>query len=296
MIILVLRVAIFRVLAVALLVSAAAIPGIGTALAQTGDVTPKVFSGPLPLSRGTITAGSPEAVYLSKPDFCRIVTVEWGWDNCDGLEAMVITHVPGVDTTLVERPNSEGHVSFEDWKGADQAKVIHDIETDLAAGMKAQGEKIGQKIEFKGWRVYPTLDEGKNYLVYATDSIWNGEAITNIKATVFDRRGYVVFDIVPVASDATEADIRAMVEATIATYKPTADQGYAAFAPGDKVAATGALGVLAALVGVKLGKVGLIGLFAVALIALKKGAILVVLPFIWLYRKLRGRKDQGPSA
>ena len=108
-------------------------------------------------------------------------------------------------------------------------------------------------------------------MVYATDSTSNGELVTNIKATVFDRRGYVVFPIVPLGTTLTDLEIREMVDATLTSYVPVPDDTHASFVSDDKVAA--AIGVLATLVKVKFGKAAVGGLLAAALLFLKKGCV-----------------------
>lgn len=261
--------------------------------AQAGDIAPLPFTQALNLSRGSVSPGSAEGVYLTLTDACKIAMGDWGWDSCDGLDAMIVQHLPGVDTTLIDKPNSDGFVTYEDWEGGDRDAAIAQIETELASSLKAQGEKTGQDIAFKGWRVYPTLDVANNRMVYATDSTWNGDPVINIKATVFDRRGYVVFSIVPVSDAMTELEIRNMVDATLAAYLPAPDETYTSFVSGDKVAAAGAIGVLATLVGVKYGKAAVGGIIAAALLFLKKGAFLVLLPIAWVVRKLRGKKSDA---
>jgi uncharacterized membrane-anchored protein len=258
---------------------------------QTDQLVPLSFEGPLSLARGSIKADSTNSFYLSKADACTIATVDWGWESCEGMDALTYFLVPGADAILFETPNSEGHVTMDDWQSADKDDVIKGIETDLAAGLAAQGEKLGVPVMFKRWLVYPTLDTEKKVLYYATEAMWGGEPNINIKASVFDRKGYVAFTIVTQSNMPTEAEIRAMVHATIAHYQSEPGQDYASFVPGDAVSATGALGVLAALVGVKFGKAALGGIIAVALAFLKKGGIiLLAIPFIWLKNRVFGKR------
>jgi uncharacterized membrane-anchored protein len=267
-----------------------------SAFAQSGDVKPLSFTGPVSLARGSVSADSATSFYVSKADACTIAKVDWGWSDCQGMDALTFFLVPGADAILFETPNSDGYVTMDDWQSADKDEAIKTIETDLAAGLAAQGEQLGTPVVFKGWRVYPTLDADKKVLYYATESTWGGDTNINIKASVFDRLGYVAFTIVTISDNPTEADIRAMVDATIAHYQAESGQDYASFVPGDVVSATGALGVLAALVGVKFGKAALGGLIAVALVFLKKGGILLLaVPFIWMKNRLFGKGKAAPQ-
>jgi hypothetical protein len=254
--------------------------------APPADIKPLPFDGALSLARGAVKGATINSFHLSKTDACTIATVDWGWESCEGMDALTYFLVPGADAILFEMPNSDGHVSMEDWAAADKDDTIKSIETDLAAGLAAQGEKLGVPVVFKGWLVYPTLDTEKKVLYYATEATWGAEPNINIKASVFDRQGYVAFTIVTQSNTPTEAEIRAMVDATLAHYQSEPGQDYASFVPGDAVSATGALGVLAALVGVKFGKAAIGGIIAVAILFLKKGGILLlILPFAWLKKR-----------
>jgi hypothetical protein len=260
------------------------------AQAQSDEVTPLSFTGALRLARGSVDADNTNSFYLSKADACTIAKVDWGWASCDVMDALTFFLVPGADAILFEMPNSDGYVTMDDWQSADTDEAIRTIETELAAGLRAQGEQLGMPVEFKGWLVYPTLDTEKKLLYYATEATWNGEPNINIKASVFDRQGYVAFTIVTISNNPTEAEVRAMVDATIAHYRPEPGQDYASYVAGDAVSATGALGVLAALVGVKFGKAALGGLIAAAVLFLKKGGILLLaVPLIWLKKRLFGK-------
>jgi hypothetical protein len=260
--------------------------------AQSSDLAPLSFTNPLSLARGSLTSDSVNSFHVSDADACMIAKEDWGWAGCDGMDALTFFLVPGADAILFETPNSDGYVTTEDWQSSDKEEAIASIETELAAGLRAQGEQLGIPIVFDGWLVYPTLDPEKHVLYYATKSTWNGETNINVKASFFDRKGYVAFTIVTISTNPTEAEIRAMVNATIAHYQPQEGQDYASYVAGDAVSATGALGVLAALVGVKFGKAAFGGLLAAAALFLKKGGfLLLALPFAWVKKRFsRSRK------
>ena len=250
--------------------------------AQASDYTPVPFTETLTLSRGSVSPPSPNSFYLGRDDYCEITQSEWGWQSCASIDAFLLGGAPGVDTAIIEKPVSDGYVTYDDWNDADRDEEIAAIETELALSMRSQSEATGQDIHFLGWRAYPTLDQQKNYLYYATDIEWDCERLINITATIFDRRGYVTFSIVPLSSELNEAQIAKMVDDTLAPYSPAPDESYAAFETGDKIAAAGAVGVLATLVGVKYGKTAFAGLAAIALLVLKKAWFLLLFPLIWI--------------
>ena len=220
---------------------------------------------------------------------CAYVTQSWGWSDCTGVDAMIWGQIPGVDTTIVETPNSAGYVTFEDWEGEDKEVVIRDIEENLRVGLQAQAQATGSDIAFTGWSVYPTLDRENQMMYYATNLRWDGDDTVNITATVFDRRGYVEFMIVPSASNVTAAQTEKLITHTLASYTPAVGENYAAWETGDKIAAVGAVGVLAALAGVQYSKGAATGLVAVLILILKKAWFVLLLPFLWLKRLFRGR-------
>ena len=259
------------------------------AIVWAQEINPIPFTQALSVSRGSVTPASQDAVYLTQKDMCAYVTQSWGWSDCTGVDAMIWGQIPGVDTTIVETPNSAGYVTFEDWEGEDKEAVIRDIEENLRVGLRAQAEATGSDIAFTGWSVYPTLDREKQMMYYATNLRWDGDDTVNITATVFDRRGYVEFMIVPSAANVTAAQTEKLITNTLASYTPTVGENYAAWETGDKIAAVGAVGVLAALAGVQYSKGAATGLMAVLLLILKKAWFVLLLPFIWL-KSLFGRR------
>ncbi|MEP1538828.1 MAG: DUF2167 domain-containing protein [Paracoccaceae bacterium] len=249
-------------------------------LAQSGGIDPRPFTQPLSLSRGVLVSGDDAALYLTKDDYCEIVLYEWGWDECASIDAMTVQPFAGTDTVIVSKPNTDGYVKLDDWDSAERKSAVREIELSLAEGMRAQGEKLGQDLRFIGWRTQPTLNKEKKYLYYATDSSWNGAPVTNITATVFDRKGFVEFSIVPDRDDLTSAEVENMINSVLDLYTPKQKESYSEFVTGDNVAAVGAIGVLAGLVGVKYGKAAATGLFALGVLLLKKFYFLLLIPLL----------------
>lgn len=262
------------------------------AAAARQDYHPLAFDQPLKVTRGTMSPRSPYARYLSHDETCRYLVSEQGWleGDCASVENILINPVPGIASAVIYKPVDEGYVRFDDWSQSKEA--IAQIWTDLTAALKAQGERLNRTIVPEKWLVYPTLDPRKAYMDYALSIDWGGVSDVNVKASLFDRSGYVTFLILPARPDASAADIQALVTRLLAAYASDPETSYFDFKPGDKVAAIGAAGVLAALVGVKLAKVAAVGVFAVLLAAGKKLLfLLVVLPFLALKRLLGRRKS-----
>ncbi len=259
---------------------------------EAPEYNPIAFKEPIKMNRGTFSPADAEAVYLTKEESCKLAKADWGWTDCQSMHSLVFYHTPDIDNILLKTPNSEGYVSFDDWNSGDRQEAIDEIWESYVEGLKSQSAQAGVPISAEKWVVYPTLDQERKTLYYAILMNWDGEPVINISASLFDRKGYIPFDIVPNASEASEETIKSLVLATIDSYKPQETNAYADFVEGDKTAATGVLGVLATLVGVKYGKAAAVGIFAILLALLKKGWIILLLPLVFLKNKLFGNKDE----
>lgn len=261
--------------------------------AQTMPQGTDFFTEALSVSRGKITPMSQTGEVWMQSYYCSIVKSEWGWDDCNGIDAFIVGMNSDIDTLIVSTPDSEGLVKFDDWKDGDLKEEISAIEASLSENLREQSKIAGQTIEFRNWRVYPTLDEEKKIMYYATDIAWGNEVSTNVKATVFDRYGYVSFLIMPSSADLDADGVRRVVLDAISHYTPNPSADYSSFASGDKVAAVGAVGVLATLIGVKYTKTALAGVFAIVLVLLKKAWLIVLLPFFAIKKYLSRNKNNS---
>lgn len=111
--------------------------------AQDNPYSPLNFAEPMSLYRGKISPASPDAVYLDDKDRCDILKNDWGWQSCDGIEAMIYGLAPGIDTVMIGEPNSEGFVKFDDWEDADRQDEIDATWNDFVEGSRARGEAPG---------------------------------------------------------------------------------------------------------------------------------------------------------
>ncbi|PBC02383.1 DUF2167 domain-containing protein [Mesorhizobium sp. WSM3860] len=262
--------------------------------AGDADYHPQNFTQPLNAARGTINPAGGGAIYLKPEDRCNLVVKEFGWDRdqCGTIDQLIFGFTPEIDNLTVEQPVSDGYVSLADWDSAGRGEEISAIEESFKESVKAQSERIGQEIRLDGWLVYPQVDKARNILYYANILNWGGDRTINISVSIFDRQGYVPMKIVPVDGNIAANSVLKIVEASAAAYKPKAGSSYFEHSSGDKVAGYGALGVLAAMLGVKFGKAAGVGLIALALVVLKKGAFLLLLPLVWL-RRLFSRNKAG---
>jgi uncharacterized membrane-anchored protein len=251
------------------------------------------FTEPLKTERGELAPIGPGALTLSDADTCQMAMKEWGWADCEGIDKIAIEMGPDIDTMMVNKPVSEGYVKLDDFVGDKSDDAIQSIGSEFKENLAAQSKRLGAKIEFVGWRVYPTADRQRNLIYYALDTTWNTDPQTSIKAIVLDRYGYMVMEVLPMEDNLGAQQIKAVLDQAISAYTPKAQASYSNFQSGDKVAAYGGLGVLATVLGVKYGKAATAGFIAVALLLLKKAGFLVVVPFLALgalFKRVFGRK------
>ena len=252
--------------------------------AEQNPYNPINFTERLNLSRGSLSPISPDGLYLNAEETCKFVQQEWAWEkqSCGEIEALIFAHQPGVDSLMVMAPNSQGHVKFDDWNEDSLSDEIDTIWQEFSEGARAQGEKLGVKIEPVKWQIYPTLDKEKSIMYYAILMNWGGEMNLNVRATLFDRRGYVPFSLIPADPNVSESEVKRMVVASLDSYGPKAEESYFDFKDGDKIAAAGALGVLATLVGVKYGKGAFAAILGVILVLAKKFWFILLVPLVFL--------------
>ncbi len=251
------------------------------------------FQAPLHLSRGELMPASADAVYLDHGDSCRLIVDHYGWSPaaCEAVETVIADYDAGIDTIIVEAPNSDGYVSFDDWTAMDSDEAIDAIWAKLVDGARRQSADSGYDIRMADWRIRPHLNKDRGYLYYATLIEWDGETLVNVKATLFDRHGYVTFRIVPVADVPSAAELTAMVERVLEGYRPKETMAYRDFRSGDKVAGIGLIGVLATLAGVQVATPTGTGLIAIAISFLGRLWFLLVLPVVWLWRAMTGGRS-----
>jgi uncharacterized membrane-anchored protein len=222
-----------------------------------------------------------------------LVRKEFGWkeSQCDEVENIVFSYLPNIDNLIVNKPTSDGFVKFDDWDDRNIDDEIEVIWNSYAEGLASQSAQLGVKITPVDWYVYPTLKKNKGYMYYAVLLDWDGEQTLNVSATLFDRKGFVNFTIVPIDSSIEKRELEKTIDDVLVSYEPTANQSYIDFSSGDKIAAVGAVGVLASLLGVKYGKAAASGLIAILLIFVKKLWFLIFLPFVLIPKLFRRKKE-----
>ena len=156
-----------------------------------------------------------------------------------------------------------------------------------------QSKSIEANMEVIRWLVRPTLVKKSNYMYYAYLIKQDGQTMPQIVATVFDRKGYIPFRLVPrnLTSSSSDEEFQETIEAALALYSPNTTEAYSDYTKGDKVSEYGVFGVLAALAGIKWGKAVAVGAFATFMLFAKKFWWIIFIPIAFFGRKLFKKKD-----
>lgn len=88
-----------------------------------------------------------------------MVQKEFGWlaSQCDEIENIVFGYLPNLDNIIVNKPNTDGFVKFDDWEDRDLDAEIELIWDSYVSGIASQSAQLGINITPIDWYVYPTL-------------------------------------------------------------------------------------------------------------------------------------------
>ncbi len=194
--------------------------------------------------------------------------------------------------------DSSGHVSDEDAASTNYDDLLKQIQ-DAIKEQNPERERQGfDPITLVGWAEPPHYDKATHALHWARDLIFGNDPkaghTLNYSVRVLGREGVTQLDFVAGLDQLQE--INAAIPTVIDTVQYDSGKRYADFVDGDKIAAYSMAGMIAAGAGVKVAaKLGLLAIvlgyfksFGIALLALKKGLIVVLAGVIAAGRKVLG--------
>ena len=267
--------------------------------------------GPIKLPGADVTLNVSDQFYYLNPDDTRKVLVQlWGnpGDSADGTLGMIFPakYSPTDQRTwgsIVEYDGS-GHVSDDDAASTDYNDLLKQIQDGIKENNPEREKQGFAPITLVGWAEPPHYDKATHALHWARDLIFgsdpNGPHTLNYSVRVLGREGVTQLDFVAGLDQLQE--INDVIPDVINTVQYDSGKRYADFVNGDKIAAYGMAGMIAAGAGVKVAaKLGFLAFvlgffksFGVALLALKKGLIVVVAAVAAVGRKILGvfRRDK----
>lgn len=251
-----------------------------------------IKSGTVTLGDGIASVTLPEGYYFLDPASSAVVLSDL-WGNPPGgfvlgmifpREASPLHDTWGVTIEF----DPLGYVSDEDAEQIDYADLLETMKADTLAANPERQKAGYPQVTLAGWAEPPHYLAAERALYWAKDLVFEGEAehTLNYNIRKLGRKGVLVVTFIAGMDQLGEVTRAAPELLTMVSF--TEGNRYADFVPGtDTVAAVGLGGLIAGKV---LAKAGLL----VALLAfLKKGAFLIILPVVWLVRRVRGGGATG---
>ena len=271
--------------------------------------------GAIKLAGASATLNVSDQFYYLNPQDTRKVLVQlWGnpenaVDNTLGMifPAKYSPTDPHSWGSLVDY-DASGHVSDDDAASTDYNEVLKQIQDAINEANPDREQQGYDPITLVGWAEPPHYDKATHALHWARDLIFgkdpNAPHTLNYSVRVLGREGVTELDFIAGLEQLPE--INAAIPSVINTVQYDSGKRYADFVNGDKIAAYSMAGMIAAGAGVKIAaKLGFLAVvlgffksFGVALLALKKGLIVVVAGVLAAGRKVLGlfRRNKNTDA
>lgn len=246
------------------------------------------ITGDVNLPEG-VTLHLKEGFYFVDGEDARTILTE-AWGNPPGAAASALGMIfPGTvspigDTWGIEvYPDPIGYVDDKDAATINYGELLASMQDDTREGNPERVKAGYDPITLVGWAQPPQYD-GENKRLYWAKELKFGDApenTLNYDIRFLNRRGVLVMSYI--ASMKQLEEVNASLPKVLDTVEFGQGFRYADFVPGtDTVAAVGVGGLIAGKV---LAKTGLL----VVLLALaKKFGIVLFLPLVWVWRKIRG--------
>lgn len=250
--------------------------------------------GALEIHRGEVTFPGggyslqlPEGYYaLTGEDAAWVTTTIWGNLPDPDLDALIFQggNSPLDDGwAVVVEDISDGHITDFEANTLDFNEIITSAQSRVEEDNKQRKAQGLATVTVVGIAGTPGYDPSRRALKFAKLLQFEGvEGRTlNSQIWVLSRHGFVLFNVL--GTEAQVAEIDAKAPELIGMVKLAEGNRHEDYVPGVDAAAEGGL---TGLLGGGVAQVALVG---VALALLKKFGVLLVLPVVWLFRRLRGR-------
>lgn len=229
--------------------------------------------------------------FLDKKDAVSVLTEAWG-NPPNSASDTVGMIFPAKYDPLAEgnwgielRWEKIGYVNDGDAASIDYDELLKSMQSDTLSGNE-QREKDGYPpITLIGWASPPVYDAVNKRLHWAKELKFGNDTtnMLNYDVRFLGREGVFVMSYIATVEQLPE--IRQSLDGVLGIAGFTAGKKYSDFIPGaDTVAAVGIGGLIAGKLAAKAG------LIAVALIALKKFGLILLIPLAGLWRFIRGNK------
>jgi uncharacterized membrane-anchored protein len=260
-------------------------------LRWTGEIWESLerTTGTVELAEAGATLNVPEEFYYLNPADAEKVLVEV-WGNPPGQNTLgmlfpsEMTPFDGSSWAVTIEYEEDGYVSDKDAADIDYTHLLTQMKNDTRSASEERVKQGYDSIQLVGWAATPYYDSVAKKLHWAKEIKFGSQDVNtlNYNIRVLGRKGVLVLNFI------AGIDQKQTIDANLDTVLALAefDQGskYSEFNPDiDKVAAYG----FGALVAGKL--IAKTGFFVVALMALKKFGIFIILGFGLLIKRLFSR-------
>lgn len=181
-----------------------------------------------------------------------------------------------------------GYVSDDDAESYDYDDMLKSMQADAITENEWRVKNGFAKVELLGWAAEPHYDKAARKVYWAKKLHFDGETTDTLNYNIraLGRKGVLVMNFIAGAEQMAMVETAAPDVMKMASF--TEGNRYVDFVPGaDTVAAVGIGGLIAGTVASKSG------FLLLALAFLKKGFILLLVPAIWLKKKLFGAKPES---
>jgi len=271
--------------------------------------------GAIKLSSANATLNVSDQFYYLSPNDARKVLVQL-WGNPENAASSTLGMIFPAKYSPIDQQSwgalidyeDSGHVSDDDAAETDYNALLKQIQDAIKEENPEREQQGYDPITLVGWAEPPHYDKASHALHWARDLIFgkdaNGEHTLNYSVRVLGREGVTELEFIAGLNQLQQ--INAAIPNVINTVQYDSGKRYADFVNGDKIAAYSMAGMIAAGAGVKIAaKLGFLAIvlgffksFGVALLALKKGLIVVLAGVVAAGRKILGlfrRKDKTDS-
>ena len=255
---------------------------------QARTASMQLLHGKVSLTGNVAEVVVPEGYYLLGPDDARYV-VETLWGNPPDPELLgllfpaTMTPFGQNDWGATFEYDPMGYVSDSDAEGYDYTALLKSMQDDTVSENPDRKKQGFAEVTLLGWAEPPHYDKANRSLVWAKRIAFSdapGAETLNYNIRALGRKGVLLINFI--AGMGQLAEVQAATPAVMQATHFTEGNRYSDFLPGaDTVAAVGIGGLIA-------GKVlSSTGILAVALVFLKKGAIILLLAGAWIVKKLK---------
>ncbi|MEI9415074.1 DUF2167 domain-containing protein [Mesorhizobium sp. Cs1321R2N1] len=253
-------------------------------------IDPKI--GAVDLAEGVHLNLGDKFYFLSKKDTVSVLTEAWGNPPTSASDAVGMIFPARYDPLadgnwgIELRWEKIGYVDDGDAASIDYGDLLRSMQADTLSGNDQRVKDGFSPITLIGWASTPVYDAANKRLHWAKELQFGSDSVHTLNYDVrfLGREGVFVMSYIATVEQLPE--IRQSLDEVLGLAVFNDGKKYTDFTPGaDTVAAVGIGGLIAGKLAAKAG------LIAVALIALKKFGLILLVPLAGLWRLIRGKKN-----